>query len=63
MSQHEWEEALPCVFRFKKKIVAEDSDRVLGPATKHLPDINVILGTTSEGDRIDPCFIDKEAKV
>lgn len=47
----------------KKKIVAEDSDRVLGPATKHLPDINVILGTTSEGDRIDPCFIDKEAKV
>lgn len=37
----------PLCFQIKKKkILAEDSDRVLDPAKKHLPDINVILGTT-----------------
>lgn len=50
MSQHEWEEALLVFFQTKKKkkkIPAENRDRVLDPAPKHLPDINVILGTIS----------------
>lgn len=49
-------------FQIKKKILAEDSDHVLGPAKKHLPDINVILGTTLKGDVMIPVSSTRKLK-
>lgn len=55
-------------FQIKKKIPAGDSGQVVEPthvlgATKQFPDINVILGTASEGKCDGAHFIDGEAEI
>lgn len=48
------------MFSDLKKILAEDSDRVLSSLPQST---SQTLMSSSEGERDDPCFIDEEAKI